>query len=97
MRLSPLALLSFLALFASLAGCPQAVPAVVPGASCVASVIADALQGMTVAEIVTAAGPGCVTDAEEVVTILLGSKDPRVAATVAFKTAVSLRAPHGAP
>ena len=95
MRPSPLALLSFLALVASLAACPQAVPAVAPAASCVASVVSDALQGMTLDEIVKAAGPGCVTDAEEVITILLGSPNPRVAATPAYKTAASRR--HAAP
>jgi len=88
--------LAFAALFAvCLFGCPQAVPAVVPVASCVARVTADALQGMTLDEIVKAAGPGCVTDAEEVITIILGSPNPRVAATPAYKTAASRR--HAAP
>ena len=84
--------IAFAALFAAcLFGCPQAVPAVVPVASCVTKVTEDALKGMTLAQIVAAAGPGCVTDAEDVIAILLGSADPRVKATVAYGQARSLR------
>ena len=80
-----------LALAAALAACPAAIPAVAPVASCVTSVVADALQGMTLAQIVAAAVPGCVTDAEDVIAILLGSADPRVKTTVAYGQARSLR------
>ena len=86
-----------LACMTGLVACPQAVPAVVPVASCVAKVTDDALKGMTIAQIVADAGPGCVVDAEEVIAILLGSKDPRVAGTPAFKASVVARAPHATP
>jgi hypothetical protein len=69
---------------AMLTACPQAAPVVQPTASCVAAVLADALQGMTVAQIVQAAGPGCVADVEEVVTILLGSGSAGVRASRAY-------------
>lgn len=73
-------------------GCPSAVPVVGPAASCVSAVIADALAGMTVAQILTKEGAGCVADASEIVTILLGSKDPAVQQTKAFAMAKAMRA-----
>lgn len=79
-------------LAATQSGCPQAVPAVAPVASCVTSVVSDALRGMTIAQIVAAAGPGCVTDAEDVIAILLGSGDPRVPSTKAYGEAKAARA-----
>ena len=81
-----------IALLLLLLHCGNAAAAVSPGAACVASVIQDALSGMTIAQIVAAAGPGCVTDAEDVVTILIGSGDPRVGSTMAFAQAQALRA-----
>ncbi|HLK36902.1 MAG TPA: hypothetical protein VKU41_09145 [Polyangiaceae bacterium] len=81
------------ALSVSQAGCtPQQLPAVVPAASCVTDVVADALKGMTIGEIIKAAGPGCVTDAEDVIAILLGSGDPRLPATKAYGQAKMARA-----
>ena len=75
----------------ALCACPQAVPVVGPVASCVTQVVSDALAGMTIEQIVASAGPGCVTDAEDVIAILLGSKDPRLPATVAYKDAMARR------
>jgi hypothetical protein len=77
----------------ALVGCPQAAPVVQPTASCVSSVLADALQGMTLEQIVAAAGPGCVVDAEEVITILLGSGSALVSTTKAGVEAKARRHP----
>ena len=63
-------------------GCPSAVPVVGPIGSCVSSIVADALKGMTIAQILAAAGPGCVANAEEVITVLLGS--PQAQGTPAY-------------
>lgn len=74
-----------------LVACAQAIPAAVAGAPCVATVIQDAISGMTVAQIVAAAGPGCVKDAEDVFTILLGSSEPKLAGTRALGEARAAR------
>ena len=74
-----------------LIGCPAAVPVVGPVASCVSTVIADALKGDSIAQILADAGPACVTSAEEVITILLGSSDPAVQQTPAFAEATAKR------
>lgn len=80
-----------IAVAGALAGCPAAVPVVGPVASCVSIVLADALKGDTVAQILADAGPTCVTSAEEVIAILLGSADPAVHATKAFAEAMASR------
>lgn len=72
--------------------CAAGAAAVVPAASCVASVIEDAVAGMSIPQIVAAAGPGCVTDAEDVVAILLGSTDARLPQTTAYAQAKAIRA-----
>jgi hypothetical protein len=69
-------------------GCmPQQAAAIVPAAACVASVIADAIGGMTIAQIVAKEGPGCVADGEQVAAILLGSSEPKLVGTVALDEA----------
>lgn len=75
----------------ALAGCAAGLAAVVPAASCVATVFDDALKGMTIQQIVAAAGPGCVTNAEEVIAILMGSADPDVKGTAAYREALTAR------
>lgn len=55
-------------------GCPAAVPAV----DCVGRVTADALKGMTVAEIVADVAQPCALDAAQVISILAASKDAKV-------------------
>ncbi len=71
---------------------PQQASAVAPGASCVAAVIADAIQGMGINEILQKEKGSCVQDVEEVIAILLGSGDPHVQATLAYRAARSIRA-----
>jgi hypothetical protein len=78
-------------LAALLSACPPVAPVVAPTSSCVTKVIEDALKGMTVQQIVDDAGPGCVTDAAQVITILLGSDSPGVAKTSAYREAVLSR------
>lgn len=81
-----------------LTGCPQAVPAVQPIVSCVSAVVADALAGMTVDQIVKKEGASCVADAAEVVTILMGNvqKFPQLKSTVAYGEALKLLPPADA-
>lgn len=85
--------LVLVALAAYLVGCPAAVP----GVSCVAEVLADALKGDTIAQILVDAGPTCVTSAEEIITILLGSTDPKVQASKAYGEAITARAKGAKP
>jgi hypothetical protein len=68
-----------------------ACPAAVPGVSCVAEVLSDALKGDSLAQILADAGPTCVTSVEEIITILLGSDDPRVQASPAYQEAAAKR------
>ena len=78
---------------AAIAGCPQAVPVVGPGSACVGAVVEDAVAGKSIAQIL--ADPSlssCVTTVEDVVTILLGSSDPRVATSQALAEAKAHRA-----
>jgi hypothetical protein len=66
-------------------------PAAAPVAACVSTVIEDAVSGMSIAQIIAAAGPGCVTDAEDVIAILIGSTDARLTATPALAEAKTVR------
>lgn len=73
-------------------GCPAAVPAVGPAASCVSAVVADALAGLSIDEILAKEKGACVADLEEVIAILLGSTKPQVVATKAYGEAKARRA-----
>lgn len=72
--------------------CATAAPVVAPVTSCVAAVIADALAGLDVQDIMKKEGQACVGDAAEVVMILLGSDDPAVAQTKAYASAKAIHA-----
>ncbi|MHB8330781.1 MAG: hypothetical protein ACYDDA_05245 [Acidiferrobacteraceae bacterium] len=74
-----------------LAGCPAAAPAVGPAANCASIVIADALKGMTLAQIFADAGPSCGNDLAQIVTELLGSTDPNVTSSKGYVDAVRLK------
>jgi hypothetical protein len=84
--------LLLLTLVTTQVACPAAAPAAGPSASCVSTVVADALKGMTLDQILADAGPGCVKDAAEVYAILSGSPDPQVPATKAFGEAKARKA-----
>jgi hypothetical protein len=81
-----------------LAGCPQAVPVVQATEQCVEDVIIDALNGLTIDQIVQKDGSECatagVTDIETIVTILLNSNSEKVRTTQAYKDAYIYRAGH---
>lgn len=75
----------------ALCACPPAVPVVGPVSACVTTVVQDAIAGMTIDQILANAGPGCVADAEQVISILLGTSDPRVKGTLAYGQALAAR------
>jgi len=85
------ALTALVLLPAMTSGCPQAAPAVAPALSCVEKVLADALAGLSIDEIAAKEGPSCASDAAEVAEILLGSADPNVQGTPAYKAALGMR------
>lgn len=73
--------------------CAPAAPAVAPAASCVSAVIADAVAGLTIPEIVAKEQGPCIQDAEQVIALLIGSlaDHPELANTPAMKSALALR------
>jgi hypothetical protein len=87
-RVPPLAVL-VLALGLGSVGCAKAIPIIGPAASCVMTVIADALKGMTLDQIVADAGPTCVTSVDQVIAILVGEagRNPMVRDTPAYRDA----------
>ena len=80
------------ALTLGLSACPQAAPVVTPVSDCAVTVIADALAGMTIEQIIALEGPRCGADLVAIVTTLLGSTRADVQATRAYKQASDLRA-----
>lgn len=76
-----------------LLGCPQAIPAVQPTEQCVSAVIADALAGLNVNQILDKDGGVCGQDLAVIIAVLLQSSRPAVQATVAYKDAVSRQRP----
>lgn len=79
---------SILLLFAlSQAACLKAVPVIGPATSCVASVVADALKGMTLDQILADAGPQCVQSIDQIIAILVGeaARNPMVRETAAYR------------
>jgi hypothetical protein len=82
------------ALITTQTACPQGIPVVGPAASCVTAIVTDALKGMTLAEILADAGPGCAKDVAEIVTVLFGAAatEPRITGTKAYGEAQVIRA-----
>lgn len=78
----------------SLSGCPQGAAAVGPGLSCVSAVVADALSGMTLEQILDKEKGPCVKDLSEVIAILVGAEaqTPAVRQTIAYRAALAIRA-----
>jgi hypothetical protein len=87
-KVPPLAVLA-LVLGLGSAGCAKVIPVIGPVASCVMTVIADALKGMTLDQIVADAGPTCVTSIDQVIAILVGEagRNPMVRDTPAYRDA----------
>jgi len=80
------------------AGCPPAASiadAGPPVSDCVARVIADAVAGDTIAQIVADVALPCALDAAQVIAILLGSSADNVHASPAYREALSLRMQDG--
>jgi hypothetical protein len=91
--LRTLCILSVCVFALGVAGCPAAVPVVGPGTACVGAVVEDAVAGKTLAQILAdPALSSCVTTVEDVITILLGSSDPRLAGAPALAEARTARA-----
>lgn len=75
-----------------LSACPKAVTALPPAEACVTAVLADALAGLTFAQIVTKDGQACVNDVGSIVTILLNSPNPAVQSSQAFADVKAIKA-----
>lgn len=69
------------------AACLKAVPVIGPATSCVSSIVADALKGMSLDDILKDAGPTCVQSIDDVIAILVGeaSRNPMVRYTAAYR------------
>jgi hypothetical protein len=80
----PLAVLLFAL---SQSACAQAIPVIGPTISCVSTIVADALKGETLEQILQDAGPGCVTSIDQIIAILVGEaqRNPMVRETAAYK------------
>lgn len=67
--------------------CLKAVPVIGPTVSCVSTIVADALKGMTLDQILNDAGPQCVQSIDQVIAILVGeaARNPMVRETLAYR------------
>jgi hypothetical protein len=75
-----------------LVGCPQATPVVAPATDCGAAIIADALAGLTIEQILAKEGERCGADLIAIVETILKSTNPNISATMAYREATNLRA-----
>jgi hypothetical protein len=85
---------SFLAGFLSvtlLTACPAAIKDIPPAVDCGERILLDAIQGMTIEQILADAGPACGADLIAIVSKVSTSKDARVMASVAYRQATTLR------
>ena len=74
-----------------LAACPAAIKDIPPAVDCGERILLDAIQGMTIEQILADAGPACGADLIAIVSKVSTSKDARVMASVAYRQATTLR------
>jgi hypothetical protein len=79
-------------LASSLYGCQAGQNVVTPAADCGVAIVADALSGMTLEQIIAKEGARCSADILTVIDTLLSSTNPNVVSTGAYTEAVNLKA-----